>query len=214
MMPWKKLILPAILALAVPVMVRADTAPASGTASAPTTGGCANGNCGAVEGGHGYHHGCHLFQFLEETNAPPNFRQHGALFSHLGGRLGGPGMGGFGGGQGGPGAGAGLGYGQQTAGHGLLQPPFQAAPWYLYWPYDAHFQMPAPINAPYYPPQAYGYPGAFNPYFGGSAPPGWTGMPVGYNPATAAGSPPMVLPGAPGRVIVPEQLIAPGTEKK
>ena len=66
----------------------------------------------------------------------------------------------------------------------------------------------------YYPPQAYGYPGAFNPYFGGSAPPGWTGMPVGYNPGTPGGTPPMALPGAPGRVIVPEQLIPPATEKK
>ena len=214
MMPWKKMILPAVFALAVPLMLRADTAPASGTASAPSNGGCANGNCGAVDGGYGGHghHGCHLFQFLEETNQPPSFRQHGHLF---GGHGGGAGMGGgMGGGFGGNGGGLGMGYGSPMAGHGLLQPPFQAAPWYLYWPYDAHFQMPAPINAPYYPPQAYGYPGAFNPYFGGSAPPGWTGMPVGYNPGTPAGTPSMALPGAPARVVIPEQLIAPGTEKK
>jgi len=49
-------------------------------------------------------------------------------------------------------------------GFGFFQPPFQAAPWYLYWPYDQHFQMPAPINAPYFAPQAYGNPGN-NPYF-------------------------------------------------
>src|SRR5258708_6840811 len=36
-------------------------------------------------------------------------------------------------------------------GHGFFQPPFQAAPWYLYWPYDAHFQLPAPIGAAYQP---------------------------------------------------------------
>jgi hypothetical protein len=211
MMPWKKMILPAILALAVPVMAQADTPPAN----APSAGGCASGNCGA-EGGKGGH-GCHLFQFLEETNQPPNFRPRGSLCPHfLGGRLGGgAGMGGPGG-PGGFGAGAGMGNGSQTAGHGLLQPPFQAAPWYLYWPYDAHFQMPAPINAPYYPPQAYGYPGANNPYFGGSAPPGWQGIPAGYNPGMPGGAPPMALPGAPApRVNIPEPaLIAPGTEKK
>jgi hypothetical protein len=31
-------------------------------------------------------------------------------------------------------------------------PAFQAAPWYLYWPYHAHFMTPAPLGlgAPYY----------------------------------------------------------------
>jgi hypothetical protein len=24
-------------------------------------------------------------------------------------------------------------------------PAFQAAPWYTYWPYNSHFQMPAPL---------------------------------------------------------------------
>lgn len=43
-------------------------------------------------------------------------------------------------------------------------PTFQAAPWYLYWPYDAHFQTPAPVNAPYYgPPVGGNFP--VNPYF-------------------------------------------------
>jgi hypothetical protein len=51
----------------------------------------------------------------------------------------------------------------------LFQRPFQAAPWYLYYPYDQHFQMPAPINAPYYAPQAYGSPG-LNPYFAPGGP--------------------------------------------
>ncbi|HLW67768.1 MAG TPA: hypothetical protein VKS79_20795 [Gemmataceae bacterium] len=211
MMPWKKMILPAIVALAVPVMARADTAPTP--APAPAAAGCANGSYGAAgaagfEGGR-ERHGCHLFQFLEETNQPPEFRPRGSLCHPFGGHLGG------GHGMGGHGPGAGYGDGSQTAGHGLLQPPFQAAPWYLYWPYDAHFQLPAPINAPYYPPQAYGYPGAYNPYFGGSAPPGWQGIPAGYNPGTPAGTPPMALPGAPGpRITIPEPLIAPGAEKK
>jgi hypothetical protein len=44
-------------------------------------------------------------------------------------------------------------------GFGFFQPPFQASPWYLYWPYDQHFQLPAPINSPYFAPQAYGHPG-------------------------------------------------------
>jgi hypothetical protein len=209
MMPWKKMILPAVIALAVPVWASADT-------------GCASGDCG--KGGHGHGgHGGHvhgLFQFLEETNEAPNFRPRGSLVPHFaGGRFaggaGGAGYGGFGG-PGGMG-GAGLGYGQQVAGHGLLQPPFQAAPWYLYWPYDAHFQLPAPVNAPYYPPQAYGYPGAYNPYFGGSAPPGWTGIPAGYIPGTPSGAPAMALPGAPPpRISVQEPaLIAPlPTDKK
>ncbi len=28
----------------------------------------------------------------------------------------------------------------------------QLAPWYLYWPYDGHFQTPAPTGFPSYPP--------------------------------------------------------------
>ncbi|VTR97240.1 hypothetical protein [Tuwongella immobilis] len=36
---------------------------------------------------------------------------------------------------------------------------FQAAPWYLYWPYDAHFLTPAPLMGPYSaPPSPYGMP--------------------------------------------------------
>ena len=43
-------------------------------------------------------------------------------------------------------------------------PAFQAAPWYLYWPYNAHFQTPAPLTGPYYAPPYSG--GALhNPYF-------------------------------------------------
>ena len=31
-------------------------------------------------------------------------------------------------------------------------PAFQAAPWYLYWPYNAHFMTPSPLTGPYYAP--------------------------------------------------------------
>jgi hypothetical protein len=79
----------------------------------------------------------------------------------------------------------------QHQGHGFFQPPFQAAPWYLYWPYDAHFQLPAPIAAPFTPPQAYNTP--WNPYFPAPAAPmmGYPGAPAypGFAPA---------MPGMPG----------------
>ncbi len=40
-------------------------------------------------------------------------------------------------------------------------PAFQAAPWYLYWPYNAHFMTPAPLGL-----GAGGYGGGGgNPYF-------------------------------------------------
>lgn len=45
-------------------------------------------------------------------------------------------------------------------------PAFQAAPWYLYWPYNAHFMTPAPL-----PGAPFGTPGVgqpmVNPYFPG-----------------------------------------------
>ena len=46
-------------------------------------------------------------------------------------------------------------------------PAFQAAPWYLYWPYNAHFQTPAPMaSAAYYAPPGVGNAGyQVNPYF-------------------------------------------------
>jgi hypothetical protein len=46
-------------------------------------------------------------------------------------------------------------------------PTFQAAPWYLYWPYDAHFQTPAPVFAGFAPPPTYPLP--YNPYNPGFA---------------------------------------------
>jgi len=78
--------------------------------------------------------------------------------------------------------------------HNQPKPTFQAAPWYLYWPYDGHFLTPAPVNAPFYAPPGNGnFP--VNPYFpapnngyygpmpGGPAP---AGYPAGY-PAAPAG---------------------------
>lgn len=47
-------------------------------------------------------------------------------------------------------------------------PAFQAAPWYLYYPYNSHFMMPAPPpGADFGPggPGAYGHGGYVNPYF-------------------------------------------------
>ena len=49
-------------------------------------------------------------------------------------------------------------------GHQQPLPVYQAAPWYLYWPYDGHFLTPAPIGGAFYAPPV---PGNFpvNPYF-------------------------------------------------
>ena len=56
-------------------------------------------------------------------------------------------------------------------------PAFQAAPWYLYYPYNAHFMTPAPLTGAYYaPPTAGGV--MVNPYF--PAAPGYYGAPAGY----------------------------------
>jgi hypothetical protein len=75
-------------------------------------------------------------------------------------------------------------------GKGFFQPPFQAAPWYLYWPYDQHFQLPAPIGAPYIPPQGFNAP--WNPYFAHPAL-GLAGGPPpypGFGPGMGMGGPP------------------------
>lgn len=48
-------------------------------------------------------------------------------------------------------------------GHNKL-PAYQAAPWYMYWPYDGHFLTPAPIQGAFYgPPVTGNFP--VNPYF-------------------------------------------------
>jgi hypothetical protein len=212
MMHWKRFLAPAVVALALPLFAAAADAPKDNptTDKKPTTtdkktttgnscsggSGCSTcaGGCGAngaVEENCGKHHHCHsfgllasLFQFLHDTNEAPNFRERGSCFKHFcGGRVGGH----IGGGNGADGYNNGYGGMRgglfNHVGHGFFQPPFQAAPWYLYWPYDSHFQLPAPISAPYYPPQAYGYPGAANPYFG-TAP---VMAPGGYDPRNPQG---------------------------
>jgi len=105
----------------------------------------------------------------------------------------GPGYGAPGGGYGGPGNGGGYGYsgvGSKFSGTGKYWaksffggpvlsssqnltrmptlPVYMAAPWYLYWPYDGHFQTVAPPaqSAAFYPPPAY----TGNPYLSGRYP--------------------------------------------
>jgi hypothetical protein len=60
-------------------------------------------------------------------------------------------------------------------------PVFQAAPWYLYWPYDGHFLTPAPVTGAFYGPPT---PGNFpvNPYFPGPS--------YGYGYGPIPGGPP------------------------
>ena len=85
------------------------------------------------------------------------------------------------------------------------QPTFQAAPWYLYWPYDGHFMTPAPVNAPFYaPPVGGNFPvnpyfpapaGAYGPIPGGPAPAGVPFTPGGFAPGSVpAPLPPVVAP--------------------
>jgi len=60
-------------------------------------------------------------------------------------------------------------------------PAFQAAPWYLYWPYDAHFLTPAPVTGAFYgPPTAGNFP--VNPYFPGPSYGGYGPIPGGPPP--------------------------------
>jgi hypothetical protein len=76
-------------------------------------------------------------------------------------------------------------------------PAFQAAPWYLYWPYNQHFMTPSPMQGAYSAPPYHGG-GLVNPYFPGG------GYGYGAPPVSGAGSiynPPTQMPGvtpAPG----------------
>lgn len=77
-------------------------------------------------------------------------------------------------------------------GHKTPLPAFQAAPWYNYWPYDAHFQTPAPVTGAFYGPPG---PGNFpvNPYFpsAGYGAMGYYGPGYGFG---AGGAPPVGIP--------------------
>lgn len=53
------------------------------------------------------------------------------------------------------------------------------APWYLYWPMDAHFQVPAPTNYPYWPPP-------MTPMMGSYYQPGSPISPASYGPGYGA----------------------------
>jgi hypothetical protein len=65
-------------------------------------------------------------------------------------------------------------------GHGNM-PVYQAAPWYLYWPYDGHFLTPAPVTGAFYgPPTAGNFP--VNPYFPHPAYGGYGPIPGGPPP--------------------------------
>jgi hypothetical protein len=66
------------------------------------------------------------------------------------------------------------------AGHDHAPAVPQAGPWYLYWPYEAHFQTPAPVPYPYYAPAM-----TLPPSFPGGPPPH---QPVGYAPEAAPGN--------------------------
>jgi hypothetical protein len=76
-------------------------------------------------------------------------------------------------------------YGTAAGALGANQQPlpvFQAAPWYLYWPYDGHFLTPAPVQGAFYGPPG---PGNFpvNPYFPGPMLGGYGPIPGGAPPA-------------------------------
>lgn len=70
-------------------------------------------------------------------------------------------------------------------------PVFQAAPWYLYWPYDAHFLTPAPVSGPFYgPPLTGNFP--VNPYFPGPAGAvGFGAAGYGFGHGIPGGAPPV-----------------------
>jgi hypothetical protein len=86
-------------------------------------------------------------------------------------------------------------------------PTFMAAPWYLYWPYDAHFQTPAPVHAPYFAPPMYGMVPTY-PYY-----PGYGGTNPGYAPGFGtAGAPPVGTVPAPA-VTAPPATGAPAAQR-
>ena len=62
-------------------------------------------------------------------------------------------------------------------------PVYMAAPWYLYWPYDGHFQTIAPMaHGLYYPPPTF----TGNPYLPGTYPGYLPGTPAPAFPVTPA----------------------------
>jgi hypothetical protein len=99
---------------------------------------------------------------------------------------------------------------------GKPMPAFQAAPWYLYWPYNQHFMTPAPLQGAFSaPPMGYG--GLHNPYFpGGGMPAGGANYPPqsGYAPAPSYPPAPAPMPNVqpaplPGNI----PAVTPGTAR-
>lgn len=84
-------------------------------------------------------------------------------------------------------------------------PAFQAAPWYMYWPYDGHFLTPAPVSGPFYgPPLTGNFP--VNPYFPGPA--GAVGFGTaagGFGFGIPGGAPPYPAPPAGTMPVPPPQ---------
>ena len=80
------------------------------------------------------------------------FRGNPCYGSPSSGQFGNPGNGQYGqyGAPNGGGNGGGHGWSAGNGGQGG-HPCFQAGPWYLYWPLEAHFQNPAPIGYPFWP---------------------------------------------------------------
>jgi hypothetical protein len=69
---------------------------------------------------------------------------------------------------------------------GQVLPVYQAAPWYLYWPYDAHFLTAAPVGGAFYAPPTMGnFSG--NPYFPGGPVAPWP-APAGAAPVVGPAS--------------------------
>lgn len=85
-------------------------------------------------------------------------------------------------------------------------PVYMAAPWYLYWPYDGHFQTVAPMaaQAQFYPPPQMGYGGnPMLPVYPGYAP-NLANPNYPYAPAPAAQpAPKVILPNVPAPKSLP-----------
>ncbi len=86
-----------------------------------------------------------------------------------------------------------LGIGGNPGYSGNARGAFLAAPWYLYWPYDAHFQTPAPVFGAFYPPPILnGY--YSQPYFPTQPQPYVPGSPLNtypYGPSSPLGGMPV-----------------------
>ena len=81
-------------------------------------------------------------------------------------------------------------------GGGPPLPVYQAAPWYLYFPYDAYFQTPAPMNGLFYPPPAAGnWPS--NPYYPTQPSPYVPYSPLNRYPFSPAATAPAYNPAVP-----------------